>query len=72
LVVDDDAVSRHVLIQALASAGLSHVAVGSGTEALAQIEKVEPSIVLLDLVMPPPDGYEQLVAHKRVMFAAYV
>jgi PAS domain S-box-containing protein len=60
LVVDDDAVSRHVLVQALASAGLAHVAVGSGTEALAAIEKVHPSIVLLDLVMPAPDGYQVL------------
>src|SRR5258708_10885423 len=60
LVVDDDTVSRHVLIQALANAELPHVAVGSGTEALEQIGKVSPSIVLLDLVMPPPDGYEIL------------
>jgi PAS domain S-box-containing protein len=60
LVVDDDTVSRHVLIQALANADLPHVAVGSGTEALAQIEKVNPSLVLLDLVMPPPDGYQIL------------
>jgi PAS domain S-box-containing protein len=59
-VVDDDTVSRHVLIQALASAELPHVAVGSGTEALAQIEKTRPSLVLLDLVMPPPDGYQVL------------
>jgi PAS domain S-box-containing protein len=60
LVVDDDTVSRHVLIQALANAELPHVAVGSGAEALEQIEKVNPSIVLLDLVMPPPDGYQIL------------
>ncbi|HEX3770237.1 MAG TPA: PAS domain S-box protein [Polyangiaceae bacterium] len=60
LVVDDDTVSRHVLIQALASADLPHVAVGSGAEALEQIERVQPSIVLLDLVMPPPDGYQIL------------
>ncbi|MBS2014976.1 MAG: PAS domain S-box protein [Deltaproteobacteria bacterium] len=53
-------VSRHVLGQALTSAKLGHVAVGSGAEALAQIEKVQPSIVLLDLVMPPPDGYQIL------------
>jgi PAS domain S-box-containing protein len=49
-----------VLIQALAKADLPHVAVGSGTEALEQIEKVQPSLVLLDLVMPPPDGYQIL------------
>ncbi|MBF5066012.1 response regulator, partial [Salmonella enterica subsp. enterica serovar Istanbul] len=53
-------VSRHVLGQALASAKLEHVAVGSGAEALAQIDKVHPSIVLLDLVMPAPDGYQIL------------
>jgi PAS domain S-box-containing protein len=60
LVVDDDAVSRHVLVQALASAGLPYVAVGSGTEALAAIDKIQPSLVLLDLVMPAPDGYQVL------------
>jgi PAS domain S-box-containing protein len=60
LVVDDDTVSRHVLIQALANAELPHLAVGSGAEALEQIAKVQPSIVLLDLVMPAPDGYQIL------------
>ena len=60
LVVDDDTVSRHVLGQALAAAKLDYVSVGSGAEALAQIERVHPSIVLLDLVMPQPDGYQIL------------
>ena len=60
LVVDDDTVSRHVLIQALASAELPHVAVGSGAEALQHIDSLNPSLVLLDLVMPAPDGYQVL------------
>ncbi len=60
LVVDDDMVSRHVLGQALAGAQLDHIAVASGAEALAQLEHVSPSIVLLDLVMPQPDGYQVL------------
>jgi PAS domain S-box-containing protein len=60
LVVDDDMVSRHVLGQALAKAQLDYVVVGSGAEALAQLERVHPSIILLDLVMPPPDGYRVL------------
>jgi PAS domain S-box-containing protein len=62
LVVDDDTVSRQVLTQALARADLPHVAVSSGAEALQQIERVTPSIVLLDLMMPAPDGYEVLRA----------
>ena len=60
LVVDDDTVSRHVLLQALAAAGIPAVAVASGTEALREIDKVKPGVVLLDLVMPAPDGYQIL------------
>ena len=43
LVVDDDTVSRHVLGQALASADLPYVAVGSGTEALAA-DRADPAV----------------------------
>lgn len=60
LVVDDDAVSRHVLGQALLGAGLTSALVNSGTEALAWLAVNTPSLVLLDLVMPPPDGYTVL------------
>lgn len=60
LVVDDDAVSRHVLTQALGVAGLPTVVISSGAEALGWLEQHDPSLVLLDLVMPPPDGYAVL------------
>ena len=62
LVVDDDGVSRHVLAQALGSAGLATVVVGSGSEALAWLAEHTPALVLLDLVMPPPDGFAVLRA----------
>jgi len=48
------------LCQALGQADLRHVAVGSGAEALEKIQEIDPCIVVLDLVMPPPDGYEIL------------
>jgi CheY-like chemotaxis protein len=60
LIVDDDAVSRHILGQTLASAGLSTVTVGTGGEAIAWLQHNEPALVLLDLVMPDPDGYAVL------------
>ena len=60
LVVDDDAVSRHILGQTLASAGLSTVTVGTGGEAIAWLQHNAPALVLLDLVMPDPDGYAVL------------
>jgi len=62
LVVDDDAVSRHVLAQALGGAGLATAVVTSGVDALAWLQKSVPRLVLLDLVMPPPDGFAVLRA----------
>jgi len=60
LVVDDDAVSRHVLAQALATANIPTAVVSSGAEALTWLAQQTPSLVLLDLVMPPPDGFAVL------------
>ncbi|WP_437295019.1 PAS domain S-box protein [Sorangium sp. So ce426] len=62
LVVDDDAVSRQMLLHALADAGIEAVAVTSGADALAWLKASVPALVLLDLVMPPPDGYVVLSA----------
>jgi PAS domain S-box-containing protein len=60
LIVDDDAVSRKVLGQALERSGLPSVAVSSGQEAIVWVHREEPRLVLLDLMMPPPDGYAVL------------
>ncbi|NUP06427.1 MAG: PAS domain S-box protein [Polyangiaceae bacterium] len=60
LIVDDDAISRRILSQSLDKAGFRSECVSSGQEALAWLGKHQPSLVLLDLVMPPPDGYAVL------------
>jgi PAS domain S-box-containing protein len=60
LIVDDDVASRHVLGEALARAGFELIAVGAGEEALAEVERTQPALVLLDLGTAPPDGYEVL------------
>jgi PAS domain S-box-containing protein len=62
LVVDDDAVSRHVLTQALGAAGLPTAIATSGSAALDWLATRTPALVLLDLVMPPPDGFAVLRA----------
>lgn len=64
--VDDDAVSRHVLASALRTASLEGAFVGSGSEALEFLARTRPSLVLLDLVMPPPDGYDVLRAIREL------
>ena len=61
LVVDDDAVSRQLLGEVLVGAGLAAELVCGGAEAIAHLESnPPPGALLLDLVMPPPDGYAVL------------
>lgn len=60
VVIDDDAVSRLMLTRALDQAGMPHVTFDSGEAGLAYIDAHEVSLVLLDLVMPDPDGYAVL------------
>jgi PAS domain S-box-containing protein len=58
LVVDDDGVSRHLLGQMLNDAGMAADVVESGAEAVRYLgSHPPPAAILLDLVMPEPDGY---------------
>ena len=59
LVVEDDEATRSSLAQALSEEGYSVVTAADGHEALVMLQRPElPDLLLLDLVMPPPDGYE--------------
>lgn len=62
LVVDDDAVTRHILFDYLHRAGYQPVTASSGEEALERLKTLTPALVLLDLVLPDADGYEVLRA----------
>jgi CheY-like chemotaxis protein len=60
LVVDDEQDVLALLAKELEGAGYRVRTAGGGAEALAQIEEERPAAVLLDLLMPPPDGFEVL------------
>jgi len=60
LVVDDDADFREGLRAALEMKGYQVEEAGNGKEALEQIEKKPPLLVLLDLQMPVMNGRELL------------
>ena len=56
LVVDDDSGLREILRLALETEGYEVIAVRDGLEALQQIERERPALVLLDWMMPRMDG----------------
>src|SRR5205823_14690013 len=60
LVVDDDAISRKILAQLLASAGHDSRECEDGAKALQLIHAKPPSLLLLDFDMPGLNGAEVL------------
>ena len=68
LVVDDVIENVKLLDALLSSRGYEVVAASNGASALELVASTEPDLVLLDVLMPPPDGYavcRQLRQHEE-------
>jgi len=57
LVVDDDADTREAVIAVLSHRGAQATACASADEALAQMDRATPDVVVADIGMPGEDGY---------------
>ena len=58
LIVEDDATIRTSLEMALLGAGFRHVATAArGDDALAEVKRSRPDLVLLDIMLPGLDGF---------------
>ena len=62
LVVEDNEDSREILARQLVHLGYEVTEVGSGSEALAQVARERPDMIVLDIMMPGEDGRD--VARK--------
>jgi len=60
LIADDDPEMRRVTSLILESQGFQVTTAENGEDVLAQIEKEEPDLLILDLLMPKLDGFEVL------------
>ena len=58
LVVEDSPPQREMISAFLTGIGLAVTSAGDGVEALEQIKRSRPDIVVLDIVMPRMNGYE--------------
>lgn len=57
LVVDDEPDARALVVAVLTGCGAEVVAVGSGVEALAEMERRHFDVMVSDIGMPEMDGY---------------
>ena len=58
LIVDDEALNVDLLEQELEGAGYHTASARDGGSALAQATRLQPELILLDVMMPGIDGYE--------------
>jgi len=65
LVVDDIPDNREMLSRALTSSGYQVVEATDGKDALDKLERHNPILVLLDLMMPVMDGFQFLKEIRR-------
>ncbi|HEV8263195.1 MAG TPA: response regulator [Burkholderiales bacterium] len=58
LVVDEDPAIRDVLVQKLEALGYRTFEARNGREALDQVARTQPDLILLDVMMPVMDGFQ--------------
>jgi PAS domain S-box-containing protein len=66
LLIDDDPVVRLLTVAALTERGWRVVEAGSGNEALALFARERPQVIVLDAIMPAPDGFETCERLRRL------
>ena len=65
LVIEDDAAIRQGIVDAIAFAGYTPLEAPDGHQGLARALDAECDLILLDLVLPGPDGLEILKAVRK-------
>jgi DNA-binding response OmpR family regulator len=60
LIVDDEPEIGRILAMILHAAGFDAAAVNGGRAALARLAEAPADLIILDVVMPAPDGFETL------------
>jgi len=65
LVIEDDAAIRQGIVDAIAFAGYTPLEAPDGHKGLARAMDAECDLILLDLVLPGPDGLEILKAVRK-------
>jgi CheY-like chemotaxis protein len=65
LVVEDDLYLRKLMSQALTDQGHTLSVAGDGREALAQLARSVPDLLITDVIMPEMDGFELIMKVRK-------
>lgn len=65
LLIEDDRALQAALAEALAQEGFEVASAFDGEEGLKKTAEVQPSLILLDIILPKKDGYEVLAEIKK-------
>ena len=65
LIADDDPMNRAIAGAALKTAGFDVAEVADGMQALMEVQRLHPALLLLDIVMPNMDGLMVLGALRQ-------
>lgn len=60
VIVEDDALMRQALVEALEGTGYRAFATGRGAHVLDGLDQLRPDLILLDMLLPEMDGFEFL------------
>lgn len=66
LVVEDSQTQRKVICRMLSQNGFQVAQANDGYDALAQLNELQPDLILLDIVMPGIDGYKVMSLIKKM------
>ena len=66
LLIDDDPVVRLLTVAALTERGWRVIEAGGGAEAIELFALERPQVVVLDAIMPAPDGFETCERLRRL------
>ena len=72
LLADDSLTVRHVIEQTFADEPIDVVTVGDGAAALVRLGGDPPDVLLADIGMPGPDGYELALHMRRTPALAHI
>jgi len=65
LIVDDDTAFSFLIAESLLKNGFDVVEIHNGRECLEKLDSIAPDLIILDVLMPAPDGFDTCHAIRK-------